>query len=47
MTAEVAVSPQFFAWVFGFGTEAEILSPEAVRREAGRQAADIAAKYRE
>ena len=47
VTAEVAVSPQFFAWVFGFGTEAEILSPEAVRREAGRQAADIAAKYRE
>ena len=47
VTAEVAVSPQFFAWVFGFGTEAEILSPEAVRREAGRLAADIAAKYRE
>ncbi len=47
VTAEVAVSPQFFAWVFGFGTEAEILSPEAVRREAGRLAADIAAKYGE
>ena len=47
VTAEVAVSPQFFAWVFGFGTEAEILSPEAVRREAGQLAADIAAKYGE
>ncbi len=47
VTAEVAVSPRFFAWVFGFGTEAEILSPEPVRREAGRQAAEIAAKYRE
>ena len=47
VTVPVAVSPQFFAWVFGFGTEAEILEPEAVRREAGRQAADIAAKYRE
>lgn len=47
VTAEVAVSPQFFAWVFGFGTEAEILSPESVRREAGQQAARIAAKYRD
>ena len=45
VTAEVAVSPQFFAWIFGFGTEAEILSPEEVRREAGQQAARIAAKY--
>ena len=27
MTVPVAVSPQFFAWVFGFGAEAEILSP--------------------
>jgi hypothetical protein len=41
----VAVSPQFFAWVFGFGTEAEILSPQAVREQAGREAAAIAALY--
>jgi len=27
----VAVSPQFFAWVFGFGNEVEILSPASVR----------------
>ena len=46
VTAEVAVSPQFFAWVFGFGTEAEILAPEEVRREAGELAARIAEKYR-
>ena len=44
--AEVAVSPQFFAWLFGFGAEAEILSPRAVREEAGRQAGQIAALYR-
>ena len=25
------VSPQFFAWVFGFGDEVEILSPASVR----------------
>ena len=45
VTAEVAVSPQFFAWVFGFGTEAEILSPASVREQAGLQAARIAALY--
>ena len=45
VTAEVAVSPQFFAWIFGFGTEAEILSPAPVREEAGRTAAGIAALY--
>ncbi len=33
VTAEVAVSGQFFAWIFGFGTECEILSPENVRAE--------------
>ena len=33
VTAEVAVSGQFFAWIFGFGNECEILSPENVRTE--------------
>ncbi len=45
VTVPVVASPQFFAWVFGFGTEAEILSPPAVREEAGRLAAEIAAAY--
>ena len=44
-TAPVAVSPQFFAWIFGFGEEAEILSPPAVREEAGRLAEEIAKRY--
>ena len=39
------MSPQFFAWVFGFGSEAEILSPASVREQAGLQAARIAALY--
>jgi len=33
VTAEIAVSGQFFAWIFGFGTECEILSPENVRAQ--------------
>ena len=45
VTVEVAVSPQFFAWVYGFGTEAEILSPAPLRREAAQRAKEIAAMY--
>ncbi len=46
VSLEVVVSPQFFAWVFGFGTEAEILFPESVRNEAGIIAQNIAEIYR-
>ena len=45
VTVNVAVSPLFFAWVFGFGTEAEILGPETVRQQAKDAAASIAAMY--
>ncbi len=31
LTAPVAVSPLFYAWILGFGSEAEILGPEEVR----------------
>ena len=44
-TVSVVVSSQFLAWVFGFGAEAEILSPESVRNEMKNQAAAIAEKY--
>lgn len=33
VNVEVAVSPQFYAWLFAFGTEAEILSPESIKSE--------------
>jgi predicted DNA-binding transcriptional regulator YafY len=30
VTADVVVSPQFFAWVFGFGDMVQILGPQSV-----------------
>lgn len=33
VSVDVAVSPRFFSWLFGFGTEVKILSPESVREE--------------
>ena len=41
VTLNVVVSPQFFGWVFGFGKDIEILSPESVRTEMKKQAEDI------
>ena len=45
VSLEIAVSPQFYAWVFGFGPDAEILAPQAVRQEMADRAAEIAARY--
>lgn len=42
----VAVSPQFYAWVFGFGQEMEILSPPAVRLEYIQQLRRTIEPYR-
>ena len=45
VTLSVVVSPQFFGWVFGFGSDVEILSPEDVREEMKKQAEEILGKY--
>lgn len=45
VSVNVVVSQQFLAWVFGFGEEAEIISPEAVRSEMRKQAKLVADKY--
>ena len=45
VSVDVAVSPQFFAWLFGFGAEAEIISPERVRREFKGKIANLQSIY--
>ena len=37
LTAAVAVSPQFFGWLFGLGAEVELLEPEEVRQQWRQQ----------
>ena len=36
VTVPVAISPQFFGWMAGFGSKAQILAPEAVAQEYRR-----------
>ena len=45
INVNVAVSGQFYAWVFGFGTDAEIISPADIREEMKERASKIADKY--
>lgn len=45
VSVNVVVSQQFLAWVFGFGTDVEIISPDEVRNEMKKQAEIIAEKY--
>ncbi len=44
-SAQVAVSPQFFAWVCGFGTEMKITAPESVVQRMGGYVRAIAESY--
>ena len=42
---DIAVSPQFLAWVFGFGADAEIISPENVRERMKKQVEEVYGIY--
>ena len=44
-TADVVVSPQFFAWIFGFHTLAQIVGPQDVVEEMGNYLAQVAEMY--
>ncbi len=45
VTADVIVSPQFFAWVAGFGNQVRIMSPDAVVRQMREYIDSIASLY--
>lgn len=45
VSISAVVSPQFYAWVFGFGAEAEILSPAHVRKGMADMAREVREKY--
>ena len=44
---DIAVSPQFFAWVLGFGSKARILGPETVVEQLQAHIAQVSALYQE
>lgn len=45
VSADVVISPQFFAWICGFGTLAQLLSPEDVVNELKAHLAGILGLY--
>ena len=45
ITQELTVSPRFYAWLFGFGEDAELLAPPDIRREAADMALRLARLY--
>ena len=45
VTAQVEVSPQFFAWISGFGSLARIVSPDHVVQAMRAHAAEVLAMY--
>lgn len=47
VTLNVVTSPKFYAWLYGFGTEAELLSPLTARQEMRSMLAAVAELYAE
>ena len=45
--AEIVVSPQFYGWLFSFGTDARILSPQSVKDGFAEYLRQTAAQYGE
>ena len=45
ITVPVAISQQFFGWVFGLGKMVRIIAPESVRAEMQKQLLEIGARY--
>lgn len=45
VNVDVAVSTQFYAWLFAFGTMVEVISPGAVREELAQRARELAELY--
>ncbi len=45
VTVSVAVSNQFYGWVFGLGKAVRIIGPESVKEGMKKALADVAARY--
>ena len=45
VTAPVEVGPTFFGWLFQLGTQAELVGPEAIRREFRHYCAAVLEAY--
>lgn len=45
ITEPIAVSPQFFAWIFGLGKKAEIVGPVEVREQMRKTMEQTLKKY--
>lgn len=45
ITVHVAVSEQFYGWVFGLGKTVRIVGPEKVKEGMKKALADISARY--
>ena len=45
MNATVAVSPQFFAWVFGLGNYVTITEPESVVKQMKDMLGKVSKRY--